>query len=200
VHRPCGNARLDRRPGAKHEWTSPASLIGNLCFDLRVSEIHFLNPSRAWMFRKRNLSFSADRDRGSLRTCCHAGRALLSSVSGQLRMRKPANMVGSTALRVPSFGSTSPNIRRPRPKHGHEATGPATPKLKPPGAVSKRRRQRRPGPRRPRAGGRRRTSRPPSTPSACPASTGRRQSWRPRSRLGCGSRRRASAGSPRHAP
>ena len=36
--------------------------------------------------------------------------------------------------------------------------------------------------------------------SACPAATGCRRSWRRRSRLACGSRRRAFAGSPRHEP
>ena len=37
-------------------------------------------------------------------------------------------------------------------------------------------------------------------PTACPAATGCPRSSRPQSRPGCGSRRRASAGSPRHAP
>ena len=36
--------------------------------------------------------------------------------------------------------------------------------------------------------------------SVCPAATGCRRSWRRRSRLACGSRRRVFAGSPRHEP
>ena len=123
----------------KDAWRSQTPLIGNLFFDPRVSQILLGSP--------RGL-----RQDGS-EECCHAGGALLPFGLVWFCLRKPPNAPAScSAHRVPSFGFMLPNIRRPPPRCGHEATVPRRPRLKRRGVVSG---ARPPKLRRPRIGGRR---------------------------------------------